>query len=208
MSMSGRLARFFYGTPNLVGMGFALLGLGLLFFGLIKSLWWLIVAGLYGVGYLGTPQRPEEVRQLDEQLEMQSLLQAFTELCHRVRPHLSPPVLAQLEAFQQNAAAIVQAIDRLEQGSDTRHAVRQTLAHYLPELIHDYLQLPPAFARLHPVREGKTPRQILLQQLELVNGEFARILSDIHNEQVGKLEAHGKFLRQRFKHADAVFEYP
>ncbi|MBF0255545.1 MAG: hypothetical protein HQL47_03610 [Gammaproteobacteria bacterium] len=206
--LSNRLARFFYGTPNLAGMALALLGLGLLFSGLIKSYWWLIVAGLYGVGYLGTPQRAEEVRQLDDQLEMQALLQAFGDFLKRVHPQLSAPVLAQLEQFKQTAEAIIQRIERLDQGSDTRHAVRQTLAHYLPELIHDYLQLPPAFARLHPVRAGMTPRQLLLQQLELLNRDFSRILNDIHSEQLDRLEAHGQFLRQRFRHAEAVFETP
>ena len=68
------------------------------------------------------------------------------------------------------------------------------------------VELPPAFARFHRVRDNKTARELLVEQLQTLNDEFAQILADIHSEQIEKLEAHGKFLNQRFNRASSVFE--
>jgi hypothetical protein len=35
----------------------------------------------------------------------------------------------------------------------------------------NYLSLPPAFANLHPVRYGKTERQLLNKQLDILDRE-------------------------------------
>jgi hypothetical protein len=201
-----RLARFFYGTPNLVGMGLALLGLGLFFSGLIKSYWFFIVAGLYGAGFFATPQRPEEIRHLDEKLEIEALRKEFEDFLRRVKKRLSIPVLGPLAELEETLKGVLNSMDKLPQGSDGRHAVHQTLARYLPEMIHDYLELPPAFARFHAVRDGKAPREILIEQLSVLNQEFTEILANLHSEQVDKLESHGKFLQQRFNRKASVFE--
>lgn len=205
--MSGqRLWRFFYGTPNLVGMGLALAGLALFFLGLIRAWWPLIVLGLYGVGYLATPRRHAAEVRIDAELELAQLMAAFDGLLGRVRRRLSPPVVERLERFRETAAAIVARLDRLEATSDTSHVVRQTIARYLPEMLRDYLDLPPAFARLQPVREGKTARDLLLEHLDTVNEEFTAILADIHGQQIHRLEAHGRFLEQRFGRGRNLFQ--
>lgn len=203
--MSQRLARFFYGTPNLVGMGLALFGLGLFLSGLINSYWVFIVLGLYAAGYLATPHRAEEIRRIDEHLEGEMLLNDLDRFLGRVGKHLSAPVKEQLDHFQQSAKAVLLRLDRLGTANDSRHAVRQTIARYLPEMIQDYLELPPAYARFHVIQDGKTARDLLLEQLQLLNAEFDAILDDLHSEQIDRLKAHGAFLKQRFNRAAELF---
>ena len=65
---------------------------------------------------------------------------------------------------------------------------------YLPTALQNYLSLPPAFANLHPVRDGKTARQLLNEQLDILDPEMKEIVVDISANDTQKLLAHGRFL--------------
>ena len=51
-----RLSRYLYSPRNIAGCSLAMIGLLLLFVGVIETGWPLIVAGLYAVGALGWPR--------------------------------------------------------------------------------------------------------------------------------------------------------
>jgi hypothetical protein len=46
--------------------------------------------------------------------------------------------------------------------------VRQTALEFLPEALQHFLKLPPAFANVHPLKDGKTAKTLLLEQLDLL----------------------------------------
>ncbi len=206
--MGNRFWLYFYSTPNLVAMGLALLGLCAFFLGMIRAYWPFIVGGLYLIGYLGTPRRPLEIERLDSELELEALIAAFDRFLNQVKRRLSEPINARLAQFQETAIAILKRLDRVDGLSDTSHVVRQTVTSYLPGMIHDYLELPAAFARFQVVRAGKTARDILVEHLDGLNQEFNTILADIHAQQIDKLEAHGAFLKQRFGRSENLFALP
>ena len=58
MNRAQRLRLDLSSTPNIVGSILGIVGLLLFFTGLIQDFWLLIVAGLYLIGVLGTPNDP------------------------------------------------------------------------------------------------------------------------------------------------------
>jgi Ca-activated chloride channel family protein len=70
---------------------------------------------------------------------------------------------------------------------------------YLPDMLETYLALPPAFARLHPMKDGKTATQIFIEQLQLLDGEMKKLAVDILKDDTEALIIHGNFLRDKFQ---------
>ena len=84
------------------------------------------------------------------------------------------------------------------------HIIRQTVLDYLPETLQNYTNLPPAFANLHPVRNGKTARQLLSEQLDLLDKQMVEVAVDLAKNDTQKLLAHGRFLEAKFSQSDLL----
>lgn len=199
MTIKRRLLLFLYGMPNIVGCLLGLGGLGLYFTGVIHHYWLLIVTGLYWGGWLVTP-RPAMGQQLDlsHELDSAALQASLDQLIASIRRRVTADVLAQVESI---AATILEVLPRLSEfdgNSHNTHVIRQTVLDYLPVALQNYLALPPAFARLHPLRDGKNAHQILLEQLELLNSKMQEIAADLHRHDGEQLLVHGRFLEDKF----------
>jgi hypothetical protein len=83
--------------------------------------------------------------------------------------------------------------------------VRQTVNDYLPAVLQNYARLPPAFARIHPVRDGKTAQQLVDEQLGLIEKELNTILSDLSQNDAQALIVHGEFLKKKLESEAADF---
>ncbi|HEV1997403.1 MAG TPA: hypothetical protein VGR61_04635, partial [Candidatus Dormibacteraeota bacterium] len=76
--------------------------------------------------------------------------------------------------------------------------VRQTALEYLPAALESYLNLPRQYATLHRVEDGKTPSQVLVDQLDLLEVKLSEISDDIAGNDADRLLANGRFLREKF----------
>ena len=188
-----------YGLPNILGSSLALVGLGLLFGGVIKSYWPMIVFGLYGIGYLVAP-RPEglglELEQAWDEAELRKKLAGLVALAHRKLPEEAAKTVERIETtvgdILANSGAIGGQPFQLQ-------IVRQTVNSYLPTVLQTYAKLPPAFARIHPVREGKTAQQLLTDQLGLIETELNTIQADLSKNDAQALIVHGEFLKRKLE---------
>lgn len=75
---------------------------------------------------------------------------------------------------------------------------------YLPTALRNYFSLPAQFANFYPLRNGKTARQLLGEQLDILDREMKAIVADYAVNDMQKLLAHGRFLEQKF-HQDEIF---
>jgi hypothetical protein len=75
--------------------------------------------------------------------------------------------------------------------------VRQTVNDYLPTVLQTYARLPAAFARMHPVRDGKTAQQLVEEQLALIEQELSGILVGLSRNDAQALIVHGEFLKNK-----------
>jgi len=69
----------------------------------------------------------------------------------------------------------------------------------LPQTVRNYLQLPPAFAAVHTVEGGKTCKQLLLDQLDILANQLTKLSELINKDDAEALIKNGKFLQEKFQ---------
>jgi hypothetical protein len=199
--MADRLLRWFYGVPNMVGIVLALVGLGLYLGGAIHG--WLvppIVAGLYLLGAIVTP-RPRGIGGVavgSGGLDAGEMTNALAKMAAQARSRLPDELASKVTAIQ---ATVVDLLPRMTASSIDRRdlfAVERTVSTYLPQTLDNYLTLPRAYANSHAVVGAKTPRELLGEQLDLIEQKMQEVSDAVAKDDVGKLLAQGRFLEERF----------
>lgn len=203
MGFIRRFYLFLYSPANILGCFLGLLGLGFFFVGLIKVYWFAIVAGLYALGYLLAPANRRLDLKIDAQLDMAEILQALEALAKTVRKKkAAKEVVTLVDSIKESIIEILPFLAKQEGTPYDAHVIRQTALEYLPDMLETYLALPPAFARLHPMKDGKTATQIFIGQLQLLDGEMKKLAVDILKDDTEALIVHGNFLREKFQGSD------
>lgn len=207
MRRTERILLFLYSTANIVGSILALVGLALYFTGIIGRYWLLIVIGLYLIGVLVTPRDTAYDLAIESQLSVDEIRNELNELVRRIRRRLPPEILAKVESIKESIFSILPLLADANAGDRNVYVIRQTAFAYLPEALEHYLNLPPAFANVHPIRDGKTARQLLHEQLEILDREMQELVVDISKNDTQKLLAHGRFLEQKFGNMDLFGDF-
>lgn len=88
-------------------------------------------------------------------------------------------------------------------GSYDSYSVVATATDYLPEAIGGYLRLPRDWADSRPVDGGKTSLLLLIDQLDLLAVTMDAIYDAANTTDAAALISHGRFLKERFGHAQA-----
>jgi hypothetical protein len=203
MGFNRRFYLFLYSPANIFGCFLGLIGLLLFFAGLIKIYWFAIVSGLYALGYLLAPSNRRLDLKIDAQLEMADILEALESLAKTVRKKKAAnEVVLLVDSIKESIVEILPSLTKQQGALYDTHVIRQTALEYLPDMLENYLALPPAFARLHPVKDGKTATQIFIGQLELLDKEMKKLAVDILKNDTEALIVHGNFLREKFQNSD------
>jgi hypothetical protein len=80
--------------------------------------------------------------------------------------------------------------------------LQRTVTDYLPGALEPFLRLPRAYATVHPIKDGKTAKQILAGQLDLLQGEMNEISDAVNKNDTDKLLTQARFLEERFGQKD------
>ncbi|HEX3630276.1 MAG TPA: hypothetical protein VHW91_07390 [Candidatus Dormibacteraeota bacterium] len=194
--MNQRLLIYLYSTKNIVGCLLALVGLLLFFTGVVGSLWPAVVVGLYLIGALVAPGT--STIDLRSEFDPNDVRHALDQEVRQVSGRVPPDVLAKVQSIQQIILGILPRTGTLPPGSPELFVVQRTATDYLPTALESYLNLPRAYATLHPVQDGKTPKQVLLDQLTLLESKMNEVADDVHRNDTDRLLANGRFLEERF----------
>lgn len=193
-----RIDLFLYSNEHLVASVIALLGLAALWLGLVQQGW--IVPWLYGCSWLATyvlrPSQPE----LTSLAEHSELLPAFEALLHRCSGRLPAEALQQLQRMHHLLEELLPRLPVLGAvGQQREQQLRRILLEYLPQTLDKYLRLPLAYSHWHTGSgNDKTPKQLLLEQLQLLEQECQRQLDSVLTQDLDALAAHSAFLRGKF----------
>src|SRR6202022_4403715 len=204
--MQQQILKYLYSSKNIVGSVLALLGLVLFFLGVVGTLWPVIGIGLYLIGVLVPPGTatiglrsgfdPDDVRKaLDNEVRI-------------VNGRVPADVFAKVQSIQQIILGILPRSGALPPGSPELFVVERTATDYLPTALESYLNLPRAYATLHPVQDGKTPKQVLLDQLTLLESKMGEVADDVHRNDTDRLLANGRFLEERFGRSALSLDSP
>jgi hypothetical protein len=191
-----RLLRYAYSNKNLVGCAAALVGLVLYFIHVVGDLWPLVVVGLYAVGALATP--PNRSVDLRAGLDAANLTRAMAEQVRRVKGKVPDDVLAAVLRIHDEIREIAARSNILPPGSADAFVVEQTALDYLPTALESYLSLPRGYANRVAVDRGRTAKQVLLDQLALLESKLGEVIDAIARGDTDRLLAHGRFLADRF----------
>jgi hypothetical protein len=200
-TMRDRLVRWFYGAPNLVGIVLALIGLGLYIGGAISGfLVPLIVVGLYLIGAVVTP-KPHGIGGLSAtsgDLDANELQAALAKIVAQSQKRLPDGLSTKVVAIQTTILDILPKVNASTIDRRDLFALERTVTDYLPQTLDNYLTLPRAYASTHTVENGKTPEQLLADQLDLIEEKMQEISDAVAKDDVAKLLAQGRFLEDRF----------
>lgn len=188
--------RYLYSRKNIVGSVLALVGLVVSLTGIIGVLWPVIVVGLYVIGVLLTPGNKQI--DLSTGFDPNDVKNALDTQVRAITGRVPPEVMAKVLKIRQIILGILPSSGSLAPGSPELFIVERTAADYLPTSLEAYLKLPRTYATLHATRAGKTPKEILLDQLTLLESKMNEVADDVHRNDTNRLLANGRFLQERF----------
>jgi len=112
-----------------------------------------------------------------------------------------------VEQIRRKVDVMLGYADRFPPFSQDLYLVRQTATDYLPRTVNAFLSMP-ADAVDTPMASygGKTARQELTAQLELLDKKLDDIAQDLQRQDADRLMANRRFLEQRFGTRDGAPE--
>ena len=191
-----RARQYLYSNKNIVGCLCALVGLALFLTGVIGAIWPVVVVGLYGVGALATP--PPKVMNLRVGLEPADLNKAMDEQERRITGAVPPDVLTAVLQIHGGVRDVLARQENLAAGSPDAYVLEQTVLDYLPTALESYQRLPRAYANRATLTDGRTPRQILLDQLATLDRQVQELVATVARRDSDRLLANERFLADRF----------
>ncbi len=200
-----RLLLFLYSNANIAGCTLALLGPALLFAGLIGPGWLFITAGLYGAGWLigrAGARAPGIDRRIEDTLTIEQTLERLDSLVAQVSPHLTTDMNGHLGNVRTSVSEVLPRLVGARSHDADLFTVRETVLRYLPETLANYVALPPVFRSTHALKDGKTARQLLADQLALLDAKMREIVANVAGADAQALLANGKFLEMKFQQPD------
>lgn len=208
MTRTQRIWMYLASRRNLVGGALAIFGALLWYAGFLPRYGLVIVVALYLIGVLLTPR--EKDRELDYQRKYTEaeIRDELDRVVRQARRKLPRELIQKVESIQASIVSILPQLVRLGAGDRNLYTIRQTALEYLPQALQNYMNLPPGFAALYPLRDGKTARQILGDQLDLLDREMKVIVADFAANDMQKLLAHGRFLEEKFRQEELFTRQP
>lgn len=192
-----RAQLYLYSTRNIVACCAALIGPTLLFLGVINQGWLLITAALYAAGYFATPAPHVLDASLAQSLSLEDLVERLDQIVRDAKSQLQPAMIEHLESIRRS---ITEVLPRLGRGfDDNLFTVRETVLRYLPETLANYVALPPAFRATRVLKAGKTARDLLTEQLTILDDQLKEVVDNVARGDAEALLANGKFLEAKFR---------
>jgi hypothetical protein len=197
-----RALLFLYSNGNLIGCAAALVGPALLFAGVIEHRWLAITAGLYVAGWLLGRRSPELERRIADSLTLEETLAHLDAVVASAAPHLTADMQGRLRSIRDSVAEVLPRLLGQASGGDALFTVRETVLRYLPETLANYVALPAAFRATHQLQSGRTARELLTEQLDLLDGQMREVVANVAASDAQALVANGQFLQAKFRQPD------
>lgn len=102
----------------------------------------------------------------------------------------------QAARIRRKAAALLARRSSFSAASRDLHVVERTLEEYLPATVTAYLALSPGAAASTPLPDGRTGRQALQDQLDILESRLDQVANDLWQVNVGRLLANERFLEE------------
>ena len=201
MSIRRRLEKFLVSRRNIAGTVLGVAGAALLVAGVTSGVVGLgVIAGLYALGFLAV--RPErglgENLRLDQLQDVSDLRDGLDRMIISIRFRVKDDIYNEVQEIRNSILFLVSHADPMDMVDPEVYTIRQIALRYLPEALSAYLQVPRIYAEMRPVAEGRTPHDVLLDQLNLMDAKLREVGDDMMRHDSQNLLANGRFLAERF----------
>jgi hypothetical protein len=164
----------------------------------------LITAALYAAGYFATPAPQVLDTVLTHSLSFDALLDRFDRLVKETRSQLTPTMAGRLDSIRRSIQEVLPRLTQSRALDDNLYTVRETIARYLPETLANYVALPPMFRVTRVLKDGKTARDLLMDQLTVLDDQMKEVVGNIARGDADALLANGQFLEAKFRDRDFI----
>jgi phage shock protein PspC (stress-responsive transcriptional regulator) len=149
---------------------------------------------------------PSELKRLNERMGVREaqnpdrdISRSLDMLVNRIQGKVPEEILAKVTSIRDAIASVLPQISEMGGGMTKEvYNLRQTALEYLPDALDKYLSLPSGFAEHHILSNGKTAKQTLLEQLDLLDQTVKDMVGDVYQEDADALLVHGRFLQEKF----------
>jgi hypothetical protein len=111
-------------------------------------------------------------------------------------------MLGRLESIRRSIQEVLPRLAEKSAFDDNLFVVRETIVRYLPETLANYVALPPAFRTTHVLKDGKTARDLLKDQLTVLDEQMREVVTNVARGDADALLANGQFLQDKFRDRD------
>jgi hypothetical protein len=205
-----KLKKFLFSNKNMTGLGFATVIIVLAMLGLLKAFWFPITMIAYAFGYVVGPAE-KTIKFIHMKGENLTDYVGFVE---KVKGNIS-----QSSKLPEDAKAVVVSLtttavelisflkdkENFDEYSDDFMSFKNIFDTYLPKLINQYEKLPVKYATQIKTSNGKTAKEMLMEQLKLMDKQVTEISYGMYENDVTALKVNGRFLKQKFSQAN-LFE--
>ncbi|HET9848794.1 MAG TPA: hypothetical protein VFR68_09605 [Candidatus Dormibacteraeota bacterium] len=186
---------------NLWGCALALVGAGLAVADPVGPAGLVLVVGFYLLGAAAAAPSKVASRYGFDPKQVEKALQ---EEIGAVSGRVPPEAIVRIQRIELILRTqVLPGIDHLPLGSLELYLIERTARDYLPTAVERYLRLPRDYVSLQPGSRGSTPLQVLLDELNLLEGQMRRVADVVQRADMDRLLAHRRFLKDRFGAADA-----
>ena len=220
------LISFLSSPANLTGLGLASLALLARLTGIIDAFWLLIVAGSYGLGWqIGRLAFPRDRNGLDggepwvspvarttaEREDIDESLNRLMRIVTENRGGLFDSALQR--AITELCAQVRGLIERMEASTGfisarDAHSAKRIALDYLPDLIESFMAIPREFAVKKTLADGKTARELLRENLTVLQHKTAEMTDDLAAQDARSFLNHAGFLKNKFGQPSSLIGEP
>lgn len=203
---------FFYGLPNIVGMGAMLVGLCahllLVVIGFGLPFWWLFVPALYVFGWLVgfSIENNDADLHFRNALTEEEIKKELDELLKKIKKRIPQEAYDHVVNIKDAVINVLpQLLNQQGMGNQELFTVKKTVFDYLPETLENYIKLPNMYSKIHKLQNGKTADVMLIEQLTIIDTTMQDIVQNIYAQDANKLLTNQRFLEQRMQTNDNAF---
>jgi hypothetical protein len=140
--------------------------------------------------------------------EAEAVRESLRRLGDRLTSGVPSEVVARVGAIRRLVIGLLDREGGPAAGSRDLFTLLRTATDYLPAALDAYLRLPGEYATTRRLADGRTPAEVLLSQLELLEREMVEVADAVNRNDVDRLLAHGRFLADRFGRSELKLEGP
>jgi hypothetical protein len=131
-------------------------------------------------------------------LDVRAIARALDESVQMTSGRLPSDIQVRVTEIRREVIELLPRTAAFPLGSEDLYVIERTATDYLPATLRAYLALPEDSTTTELPHVGKTPLQLLREQVQLLDDRLDEITEAVRTQDADQLVANGRFLEERF----------